>query len=96
MRFLGRVFRRPDPAAPRRLPSPDELVLLTGADNEPSAELYRGILADQGVQAMLKRTDPLTVNYGFAGLPGSCELWVLRKDLARARAALDLPAADDR
>jgi len=94
MRILDLLFRRRDPAAPRRLPSPDELVLLTAADNEPMAEFYRGILADQGIRAMLKRTDPLTVNYGFSGLPGSSELWVLRKDFARARAVLDLSPAD--
>lgn len=76
------------PPRPQRLPSPDELTLLSGGLGGPEAELYRGILADNGLRAMVKNLDPISVNYGGMGPPLSCELWVMRKDLRAAREVL--------
>ncbi|MHB8683542.1 MAG: putative signal transducing protein [Dehalococcoidia bacterium] len=79
-------------AAPSRLPSPDELVLLTRPQGEPEAQLLRQILQDNGIRSMVKNRDAVGVDGGGWGPSWAYELWVLRKDLRRARETLDLPA----
>ena len=78
--FVGR-----DPDAPARLPSPDELVLLTRPNGEIDASLLRQMLEADGIHAMVKNRDPVSAESGGMGPPWAYELWVLRRDLRRAR-----------
>jgi hypothetical protein len=80
--------------APERLPSPDELVLLTRPQGEPEAQLLRGILEDNGIHSMVKNRDPVGVDGGGWGAPWLYELWVVRKDLRRARELLEIGDAE--
>ncbi len=76
---------RADPGAPERLPSPDELALLTRPDGELNAQLLRQMLAGEGIHAMVKNRDAVSAESGGMGPPWAYELWVLRRDLRRAR-----------
>jgi hypothetical protein len=58
------------------------------------ATILRDVLADAGITAMIKNRDVLTAQTGVMARPWSQELWVLRKDLRRAREILELPASD--
>jgi hypothetical protein len=73
------------------LPSGDALVLLMRPEGEPEALMLRGVLEEQGIVAMVKNRDAATAQSGAMGPPWAYELWVARRDLARAREALDLP-----
>jgi hypothetical protein len=85
MRFVRRLVRRRDPDAPPRLRRPDELVLLARPSGEPEAQMLRELLAQQGVQSLVKNLDPVSAQSGGMGPPWAYELWVLRRDLRRAR-----------
>lgn len=89
MSFLRRLFGRGDDA-PERLPSPDELVSLTLAESDVDASIFRDMLADAGITAMIKNRDVLTAQTGVMPRPWSQELFVLRKDLRRAREVLEM------
>ena len=80
--------------APERLPSPDALVLLTRPQGEPEARLLQGILEDNGIRSMVKNRDAVGVDGGGWGAPWKYELWVLRRDLRRARELLELDETD--
>jgi hypothetical protein len=84
-----------DDDAPPRLPSPDRLVLLTRPQGEPEARLLQGILEDNGIRSMVKNRDAVGVDGGGWGAPWKYELWVLRKDLRRARELLELGDGED-
>jgi Putative prokaryotic signal transducing protein len=73
-RILGLFVAHADDGAPVRLPSPDELVLLSRPNGEIDAQLLRQMLSSEGIHAMVKNRDAV-----------SAELWVLRRDLRRAR-----------
>ncbi len=90
MGWLSRLFRRADPLAPRRLPSPDELVLLVRPQGEAEAVLFRDMLVAEGINSLVKNRDAASVNAGGMGPPWAYELWVLRRDLARARVVLGI------
>ena len=60
-----------------------------------SAQLFRQILEQNGIRAMVKNRDAASAQAGGMGPPWAYELWVLRKDLRRARETLDLPEARD-
>jgi hypothetical protein len=93
MSIFRRLFggRDDDPqGAPERLPSPDELVPLTRAESETEASIFRSILEDNGIGVMVKNRDALSVQSGMMARPWSQELWVLRKDLRRAREVLEI------
>jgi hypothetical protein len=79
-----------DDGRPPRLPSPDALTLLTRPNGEPEAVLLRGILEQQGIHSMIRNRDAATAQSGALGPPWAYELWVLRKDLKRAREALEI------
>jgi Putative prokaryotic signal transducing protein len=87
--IIDRVLRlfvaRSDDGAPERLPSLDELVLLTRPNGEIDAQLQRQMLAGEGIHAMIKNRDPVSAESGGMGPPWAYELWVLRRDLRRAR-----------
>ncbi|MEX2247110.1 MAG: DUF2007 domain-containing protein [Dehalococcoidia bacterium] len=99
MRFLSRIFtRRPPPGEPSRLPSPDALVLLARPSGEAEAQISRDLLEQAGIRALVRNIDAATAQSGAAGPPWAYELWVLRKDLRRAREVLGVeeeqPAGD--
>lgn len=83
--FLLRLFAHRDPEAPERLPSPDELALLTRPNGEIDAQLLRQMLAGEGIHAMVKNRDAVSAEAGGMGPPWAYELWVLRRDLRRSR-----------
>jgi hypothetical protein len=53
--------------------------------------MFRDMLHDAGIEALIKNRDVLTAQSGVMSQPYSQELWVLRKDLRRAREVLELP-----
>lgn len=90
-RILDRLARRDDDGAPPRLPSPDELVLVARPQGEPEALMLRELLDEHGIRAMVKNRDAASAQAGGLGPSWAYELWVLRRDLRRARELLDLP-----
>jgi hypothetical protein len=88
-RIIGRL-RGETPGAPQRLPSPDALVLLTRPYGEAQAQLFRDMLEQEGVRSLIKNRDPVSARAGGMGPPWAYELWVLRRDLRRAREILAL------
>ena len=54
-------------------------------DGELNAQLMRQMLATEGITAMVKNRDPVSAESGGMGPPWAYELWVLRRDLRRAR-----------
>ena len=93
-RIIDRLTGR-DPHAPARLPSPDELTLLTRPHGEPEAELLKGMLEQEGIRSMVKNRDAISARGSGLGAPWAYELWVLRKDLRRAREIIG-PDEDER
>jgi len=95
MSLLSRIIERlrgePD-RAPVRLPSPGALVLLVRPHGEAEAQLFRDMLEQEGVRSLIKNRDPVSARAGGMGPPWAYELWVLRRDLRRAREILDLPS----
>jgi hypothetical protein len=92
---LRSFFSRSAPdGAPERLPSPDALVLLTRPHGEPEARMLQGILEDNGIHSLLKNRDAVGVDGGGWGAPWKYELWVLRKELRRARELLEIGDED--
>ncbi len=91
-RLLAR-FRPDDPDAPARLPSPDELTLLTRPEGEPEALMLQELLERAGIHAMVRNRDAATARGGSWGPPWAYELWVLRRDLRKAREIIG-PDAD--
>ncbi len=83
--LLDRLRGKPSEAAPSRLPSPDELALVTRPQGDPEAQLQREILEQNGIRAMVKNRDPASAQAGGIGPAWAYELWVMRKDLRRAR-----------
>ncbi|HEX5478737.1 MAG TPA: DUF2007 domain-containing protein [Dehalococcoidia bacterium] len=81
--------------APKRLPSPDSLALLCRPQGEPEARMLQGILEDDGIRSMVKNRDAVGVDGGGWGPSWAYELWVLRKDLRRARETLGLDEESD-
>jgi hypothetical protein len=47
--------------------------------------MLREILATEGIVAMVKNRDAVSTQSGGMGPPWAYELWVLRRDLRRAR-----------
>jgi hypothetical protein len=92
-RILGWFTARSDDGAPVRLPSPDELVLAARPHGEPEAQLLRQMLAAEGVHAMVKNRDAVSAESGGMGPPWAYELWVLRRDLRRAREIIGVDEA---
>jgi hypothetical protein len=87
LRWLARLGS--DPAgAPIRLPSPDEIVVLTRPRGEPEALMLQELLASEGVHALVRNRDAATSRGGGWGPAWAYELCVLRRDLRRAREVL--------
>ena len=77
---------RPDAA-----PLPDGLVLLCRPEGEAEAGMFRGHPRTRRHPSLIKNRDPLSARSGGMGPAWAYELWVLRKDLRRARESLSLP-----
>ena len=90
-RLLAR-FRYGDPDAPARLPSHDELTLLARPQGEPEALMLQELLERAGIHAMVRNRDAATARGGSWGPPWAYELWVLRRDLRRAREIIGMDA----
>lgn len=84
-----------DPEAPVRLPSPDALVLLAQPQGEPEALMLQDILAQHGIHALVKNRDAVAARGATAGGWWAYELWVLRRDLRRARDLIEGPPDAD-
>ena len=93
--LLHRIGGKRSEPSPTRLPSPDALVLVTRPQGEPEAQLQREILEQNGVHAMVKNRDSASAGAGGMGPAWAYELWVLRKDLRRARELLDIDQPAD-
>lgn len=76
MRWLRRFFYSDDP-----------IVMLVGALSEPEAEMWRELLAEDGLVAMVKYTGALG-GYGYRGGSRDFDLFVKQSDLTRARQIL--------
>jgi hypothetical protein len=83
-RLLAR-FRGAGPGAPVRLPSPDDLALLARPEGEPEALMLQEMLQAEAIHSLVKNRDAATARGGGWGPPWAYELWVLRRDLRRAR-----------
>jgi hypothetical protein len=82
LRRLARAIFSSDGDEPPR----EEPVPLVVVDNEPTAELWRGILEDNGIPCMLRNRAALA---HLRGLPfGRWELLVRQGDLERAKGVL--------
>ena len=88
MGLLSRIrshFQREDAQAPKRLPSPDELVVLARPGGEPEALMLQELLAAEGIHALVRNRDAATARGGGWGPAWAYELCVLRRDVRRAR-----------
>ncbi|MCH7837362.1 MAG: hypothetical protein IIC26_02520 [Chloroflexi bacterium] len=79
MRWLRRFFSSDDP-----------IVKLTAALIEPEAEMWRGLLANSGIVAMVKYVGVGALGRSTLrlGLNNDFDLFVKQSDLERARAVL--------
>lgn len=74
-----------DDSEPTRIPSADELVLLARPQGEPEALMLKDMLDKQGIAAMVKNRDASAATRGAMGSFWAYELWVMHRDLAKAR-----------
>jgi hypothetical protein len=65
-------------------------VLLGTAENELEANVWRDVLAREGIGSALRQTDPVAARWQSLPMPFSVEVLVLQKDLERGRELLDL------
>ncbi len=77
MRWLRDFFKVRDP-----------IVKLAGALSEPEAEMWRELLEENGVPAMVKNVDALSVTQAFPSPFNNCDLYVKQSDLERAEDVL--------
>ncbi len=77
MRWLRRFFSSDDP-----------IVKLVGALSEPEAEMWRELLANDGIVAMVKYLGALGGQTQRRGLTNDFDLFVKQSDLERAREVL--------
>lgn len=66
--------------------SDDEIVKLAAGLSEPEAEMWRGLLASNGVAAMFKNMSFLSVDWGRTVMPGAnnFDLYVKESDVDNA------------
>jgi hypothetical protein len=72
--------------------SPDEEIVSVARGTMIEVELWEDFLTEAGIQSKVVGTE-LTASYGTA-MPGSVELWVHRRDAARAEEILRKAEAD--
>ncbi len=80
MRWLRRFFSSGDP-----------IVKLTAALSETEAQISRDILQDNGIPAMVKNMNFLTVTHEAGSIGNDYDLFVKQSDLERARELLSPP-----
>ena len=54
-------------------------------EGEPEAQIIRDLLEGEGIHVMVRNRDAATAQSGAIGPAWAYEVWVMRKDLARAR-----------
>ena len=86
LRWLMRLLFEDDDAPP----GPEEMVLLAEPDGQLVAGLWQEMLQRQGIDCLIKNTQPVSVYIGE--YLGRYEIHVLYRDLERAREVLGLPA----
>ncbi|MDZ4278972.1 MAG: DUF2007 domain-containing protein [Dehalococcoidia bacterium] len=67
--------------------SDDPLVKVVRGMSEPEAQMWRDVLADNGIAATTKNMNFLSVAY-YAGPFNDFDMWVKQSDLERARETL--------
>lgn len=70
-------------------------VLLGRAENELEANIWRDVLAQEGIGSATRQTDPLSARWQMTPSPFSVEVLVLAKDLNRARELIDTATTGD-
>ena len=78
MRWLRNFFYDKDP-----------IVKVATGLSEPEALMYRELLQNDGVPAMAKNMNFLSVTREFGSTPGDFDIFVKQSDLARAREVLE-------
>ena len=78
----------------RFLYSDDPEVKLASGLSEPEAKMWQELLAKNGIRAMVRNMDVLSVAYG-ASPSNNFDMWVKQSDLERARETL-APMVDSR
>jgi len=73
----------------------EPLVRLAVAQSEVEARIWQEILRQEGITALIRNVDALSISYVAAPSPYSYELWVLAREASRARELLGLPEAGD-
>jgi hypothetical protein len=84
MRWLRGMFQEQDP-----------LVRVVAGVSEPEALMWRELLENNGIPAMVKNMNFLSVAREIGSMPWDCDLYVKQSDLERAQEVL-APAAGDR
>jgi hypothetical protein len=66
----------------------DPIVKVAAGLSEPEALMYRELLENNGVAAMAKNMNALSVTREFGSMPGDFDILVKQSDLERAREVL--------
>jgi hypothetical protein len=66
----------------------DPIVKVAAGLSEPEALMYRELLENNGVAAMVKNMNVLSVTREFGSMPGDFDILVKQSDLGRAREVL--------
>lgn len=66
----------------------DPIVKVAAGLSEPEALMYRELLENNGVAAMVKNMNALSVTREFGSMPGDFDILVKQSDLERAREVL--------
>jgi hypothetical protein len=77
MRWLRNLLRERDP-----------LAKVASALTEPEAQMWRELLENNGIPAMLKNVNPLSVTQTFPSAFGDFDIYVKQSDLERAEEVL--------
>jgi hypothetical protein len=64
------------------------MIKLATAPDEAIATMWAGVLEQEGIRCLLKKTDPLSVAYSVGAGPMSVDLYVNDEDADRARETL--------
>lgn len=69
--------------------SDDPIVKVAAGFSEPEALMWQELLQNNGIRAMARNMNFLSVTREFGSMPGDYDLYVNRSDLPRAREVLE-------